>query len=847
MESKKDTKAPSGERTQANAFAPITESSSLSGHFSFEELNLSPIRDFDSFHVHDHICQIYKNPQQRDNSLASFIAAGLRNDEKTIIFCADEALSVAKRKLLAQNIEIEHFIRSKQFQQITDNKFYENGGQFSPDQMINSLTDQCKQAKAEGFRALRVICDLATVVRNISGENKIIEYEKKMENDFLPENDCVNICLYDRNSFTPELIKKLFVIHPFMVVENHIYQNFYYLPSQPATDNQQVDHFLNNLEQFHLIQSQALHNSAMLLATLNSINDGISILSPDLTVLKVNSSMNDWYQENLPLEGKKCYQAYHNADKPCNPCPSLRCIKSGKTEHNIVVGLPGSPVEWIELYSHPIKDPLTGKVIGVAEFVKDITERRRTEIELQKSEEKFRTTLFSIGDGVIVTDLQGLIINMNKKAEKLTGWTEKEAIDQPIDIVFDIVNEQTGHKVENPVKKVLHKGIVVGLANHTILLSKNGKKFPIVDSGAPIRDDAGNVTGVVLVFRDQTEERQAQKEIEKAKHFAESIIQTIHEPLIVLDPELRVITANKAFYRSFGEKQERVKGKPLFSLSGGQWDIPELRELLNKILPQNTAFNNLEVNFRFANMGNRAVLLNARRIYQDTKKTEMILLAINDITEQKEREKKLEKSLHIQNILISEIHHRVKNNLNLVVSLLNLQARKIQTMDQALEAFHKSRDRIYTMALVHENLYKSRNFADINLKNYIQELVTHLGEIYELGDLIKIRYEGENISLDINHAIPCALIINELVTNSIKHAFPDGRSGEILVLLKKDDQGNIVFSCADDGMGMSELKSADKSSSLGLQLVKILTSQLEGTLKITKKKGTKFEISFPGD
>ncbi|NOZ60933.1 MAG: PAS domain S-box protein [Calditrichaeota bacterium] len=836
-----------GKRVAASAFESFFGITPHSEKFAFEKLDLSHIRDFSSLRIHDHICHIYENFQQRDSTLASFIISGLRNGEKTIIFCDEEILGAAKQQLSAQNFAIEQFVKSGQFQQITDAEFYEHEGEFSPDQMLNSLGEQCKQAKSEGYPALRVICDLATVTRNISGEDKILEYENKMDGQFLPENDCINICMYNRKSFSAELVKNLFAMHPFMVKGGHICQNFYYSPTESDTIDRQIDHLFENLERFHLDQSHALHNSAMLWATLNSISDGISILSPDLTVQKVNSSMNKWYQENLPLEGKKCYNAYHGITVPCDPCPTLLCMESGKTEHNVVPGLPGSPVEWIELYSHPIKDPMTGEIVGVAEFVKDITEQKRAEFALKISEEKYRTTLMSIGDGVIVTDIQGKIVNMNKEAEKLIGWTESDALGHHLSAVFKIINEDSRRDIGSPVERVLREGVVVGLANHTLLIAKDGSEIPIADSGAPVRDGAGNITGVVLVFRDQSRERQAQKEIKKARQFAESILETIHEPLIVLDPQFRIISANRAFYETFGETPQQANGKSIFDLRDGHWDIPELRALLEKILPQNTSFKNFEVKFDLPKLGEHVKILNARRIYQRKEKTEMILLAVNDITEQKNREKEISKHLKERDVLLSEIHHRVKNNLNLVVSLLNLQARKIQNKDQAIEAFINSRDRIYTMALVHEKLYQSAQFSAVNMKQYIQDLLQQLSAIYDLDSRIHIHFFGEEIYLDMDRAIPCALILNELITNAIKHAFPDGKSGDIIVRLKKADNERIVIICRDNGIGLPLTNSIDNSASLGLQLVKILTEQLEGKLTIKREQGTQFEISFPGE
>jgi len=146
----------------------------------------------------------------------------------------------------------------------------------------------------------------------------------------------------------------------------------------------------------------------------------------------------------------------------------------------------------------------------------DITELKATEEALKDSMELFRTTLYSIGDAVITTDNNGGIMNINPVAEKLTGWKEEEVQGKSLEKIFQIINELSGKIVENPVTKVLQEGVIVGLANHTVLISKDGKEIPIADSGAPIKDEKGTVIGVVLVFRDQTKEREAKRKTEES-------------------------------------------------------------------------------------------------------------------------------------------------------------------------------------------------------------------------------------------------------------------------------------------------------------------------------------------
>jgi len=262
-------------------------------------------------------------------------------------------------------------------------------------------------------------------------------------------------------------------------------------------------------------------------------------------------------------------------------------------------------------------------------------EHWRVEKALQHTKESLLTTLHSIGDAIIVTDKAGHVVIMNPVAERLTGWKETEATGRPLDEVFHIINEETHRMVEDPVARVLREGVVIGLANHTLLIAKDGREIPIADSGAPIQDEEGRVTGVVLVFRDQTKAREAQRAAQEAREYAESIVATVREPLVILDAQLKVISANRSFYQTFEVDERETVGRYLYDLGSRQWDIPELKELLEKILPQNSSFSDFEVEHDFERIGKRTMLLNARRIHREANKTQMILLAIEDITERK--------------------------------------------------------------------------------------------------------------------------------------------------------------------------------------------------------------------
>lgn len=260
------------------------------------------------------------------------------------------------------------------------------------------------------------------------------------------------------------------------------------------------------------------------------------------------------------------------------------------------------------------------------------------------TEEWLRTALASNGGGVIVTDLNRRVMLLNRAAEELTGWKETEAVGRPLGDVFRIINEETREPAKDPVVRVLTTGKVEALANHTVLISRDGREIPIAGSAAPIKLSDGTVTGVVLVFRDQTRERQAEREAQKARELAEGIVDAVRYPLLILDANLRVVSANRSFYRTFKVTPEETVGRLLFDLGKRQWDIPDLRELLETVLSQNTTLDDFEVQLDFETTSRRVMFLNARRIYRKGNNTEMILLTIEDFTERKQMEEALRQS-----------------------------------------------------------------------------------------------------------------------------------------------------------------------------------------------------------
>ncbi len=215
-----------------------------------------------------------------------------------------------------------------------------------------------------------------------------------------------------------------------------------------------------------------------------------------------------------------------------------------------------------------------------------------------------------------------------------------------------------------------------------------------------------------------------------------------------------------------------------------------------------------------------------------------------DVSERKLAELQLQESLQEKEVLLQEIHHRVKNNLQVICSLLDLQSQYIQ--EPAMKGlFLESYNRVKSMALVHEKLYLHRNFARINFSEYIESLTNDLFYAYGgKASPITLELDIDKITLNVDTAIPCALIINELVSNALKYAFPDNQEGKISIVLHSENTRHLILIVRDSGQGLPKDFDFNTTKSLGLQLVKVLTNQLEGTLEIDCKSGTEFRISF---
>jgi two-component sensor histidine kinase len=229
----------------------------------------------------------------------------------------------------------------------------------------------------------------------------------------------------------------------------------------------------------------------------------------------------------------------------------------------------------------------------------------------------------------------------------------------------------------------------------------------------------------------------------------------------------------------------------------------------------------------------------------ETDEGSMVLSAIVDISDRKQKEERIQAALKEKDILLGEIHHRVKNNLQVVNSLLDLQIDRIED-GVILDILRESQNRIKSMALIHQALYESKDFGQVDFGTFLDSIAPTLVSSYGIdADRIALDIDAVEIQLPINAAVPCGLVTNELISNALKHGFPDGRRGEIKINLSRGSENHAVLSITDNGRGIAADLDLAGTETLGLQLVHLLTEQLGGELTIKRANPTSFILRFP--
>ena len=473
-------------------------------------------------------------------------------------------------------------------------------------------------------------------------------------------------------------------------------------------------------------------------------------------------------------------------------------------------------------------------------FVTDITERKMAEEVLKLSQARFAGIVRISEDAIISIGENQAITMFNDGAEKIFGYSAEEVLGNSLEMLIPARFLRNHHKhVESfarsadALRPMNERGAIFGMR-------KDGSEFPAEASISKF--EVGSEKVLTVRLRDLTEHRKAEEALRKSEATVRALLESASQGVVAINARGLIMLVNAKTEQLFGYLRAELLDHPIEKLlperlsakhighRSGYFQQPRERPMglgmdLSARRKDGTEFPvEISLSYVAAEDGNIAISF------------------ITDITERKAAEQQIRASLEEKEILLKEIHHRVKNNLQVVSSLLSLQSG--YTRDEPVrDLFLESQNRVKSMALIHEKLYQSGDMANIDFADYIETLSRSLFQSYTSNQGTVTLETSIDVSLGIDHAIPCGLIVNELLSNSLKHAFPDGRHGVIRLNFHTiDDQFILIFS--DDGVGMPENIDFKNTGTLGLQLVTTLTEQLTGDIIHRAAPGTEFEIRF---
>nr|WP_082090646.1 PAS domain S-box protein [Methanosarcina sp. MTP4] len=479
--------------------------------------------------------------------------------------------------------------------------------------------------------------------------------------------------------------------------------------------------------------------------------------------------------------------------------------------------------------------------VRIKGIVQDITERKKSEEKIQV----LANIVKSSNDAIGTISLDDIITSCNEEVEQVYGYSAEELIGNHTSIVAPPHLDKETKKLSELIKqgKKIHH-------HETSRLRKDGQIIDVSITLSPVFDSHGKLTAISFISRDITERKRVEEKLRESEEKYRNIVETANEGIFIIDAESRVTYANEKMTDMLGYTLEEVIGIAI-------WDFvsEDCKAIVKLNLERRRQGINEIYELKLICKGGSSlwVLISAKSLFDMDGRFMGSISMLTDITKRKEAEEALS---NIEIARKQEIHHRIKNNLQVISSLLDLEAEKFNNREdikdsEVLEAFRESQDRVISMALIHEELYKGGGFDTLNFSSYIEKLVENLFQTYSLGnaDLSLNMGLEENTFFDMDVAVPLGIIVNELVSNSLKHAFTE-KEGEILIRFcreeknKERDKSLFSLTISDNGKGIPESIGMERVESLGLQLVNILIDQLEGNIELKRNHGTEFRITF---
>ena len=472
---------------------------------------------------------------------------------------------------------------------------------------------------------------------------------------------------------------------------------------------------------------------------------------------------------------------------------------------------------------------------------REVAERKLAEAGLAEQRSFLRQVIDLNPNFVFAKDSEGRFTLVNQAIADAYG-TSVESLLGKTDDDFN-PNKQQVESFRNDDLEVINT-LEEKFIPEEVMTDSHGQMRCLQTIKRPIVSPDGTANQVLGIATDITARKQAESALRHSEERFRQIAENIREVFWITEPR-----DNKLVYIS--PAYEEVWGRSCGSLSEMS------RTWLDTVHPEDHARliaatdavqtgGDYDLEYRIVRPNGEIRWVRDRAFAISNESGEVYRVAgvVDDVTERKQALEQITTSLHEKEVLLKEIHHRVKNNMQVITSLLNLQSKTIRD-EQALSVFQDSQNRVKSMALIHETLYQSKDLSRINFAEYLQKLVAHVSRSYRIRpEAVKININVDEVSLPIDTAVPCGLIINELASNSLKYAFPSDMRGEVNITFERGDTG-YVLRVSDTGIGLPDDFNPEAGKSLGMKLVRMLTGQLCGDLECRNGVGTTFEIKFP--
>lgn len=472
---------------------------------------------------------------------------------------------------------------------------------------------------------------------------------------------------------------------------------------------------------------------------------------------------------------------------------------------------------------------ISGTMVNVTA---ELAKQKETRQELI-NEKRFSEAIIESLPGVFyMLDEQSNFLKWNENLVEQFGYTGEEIAGMN---PSDFFEEAEFKKIAREIKRVFKEG---ESEVEAVALTKNGTKIPYYLTGK--RFEQNEKKYLIGAGYDLSERKRAIEKLKKSEELFRNLFLKAPAAIVMADVENKVLRVNQSFEELFGYTESEIADKDLnqFIVPEGAGDkIPALPEHAVK-----RAYSYHQVRRKTKTGEMKDVSVGIIPIYIDDKPYVVFGMYI-DVTEQKRYENQIAESLKEKQVLLQEIHHRVKNNLAVISGLIQLQMYEIDHayMKQLLQ---ESQSRIQTMALIHEKLYQSQNLSRISCRSYIEELIQTIRSTFDTGaKKIKINTEIEDVELNINKAVPFALLLNEVISNAFEHAFSGRRQGSISVSLSEED-ADIHVSIMDDGVGMPDDFAIEGNETLGMTLIHNFLEQLEAEWELSNENGTSLSLTF---